>query len=256
MIVFLDIFVDEEFYYMMTSQTSLYASQFCKKHTILPRYARARNWKDVTNDEMRQFIALQVLTGIVKKPEISQYWSTDPFLRSPIFYEVMPRNRFQSITKFLHFNHNSKHDIHAPTWDRLYKARPLAEYLVGKFKAMYTPDKNLSLDEELLLWKGRLGFKQYIPNKRSRFGIKMFSLCEVSWYLWNSFVYLGKETIMSNEEQEYIKKLGKSGAVVPKLMADLYGNSITCMLTTGTPVKNCFITLKKMVLVALQWVTS
>ena len=44
---------------------------------------------------MRQFIALQVLTGIVKKPEISQYWSTNLFLRSPIFNEVMPRNRFQ-----------------------------------------------------------------------------------------------------------------------------------------------------------------
>ena len=28
---------------------------------------------------------------------------------------------------------------------------------------------------------------------------------------------------MSNEEQEYIKKLRKSGAVVPKLIADLYG---------------------------------
>ena len=28
---------------------------------------------------------------------------------------------------------------------------------------------------------------------------------------------------MSNKEQEYIKKLGKSGAVVPKMMADLYG---------------------------------
>ena len=44
---------------------------------------------------MRQFIALQVLTGIVKKPEISQYWSTNLFLRSPIFNEVMPRNPFQ-----------------------------------------------------------------------------------------------------------------------------------------------------------------
>ena len=42
-------------------------------------------------------------------------------------------------------------------------------------------------------------------------------------YLWNSFLYLGKEAIMSNEEQEYVKKLGKSDAVVPKLMADLYG---------------------------------
>ena len=91
--------------------------------------------------------------------------------------------------------------------------------MVGKFKAA----KNLSIDEQLLLWKGRLGFKQYISNKRSRFGIKIFSLCEFSGYLWNSFVYLGKEVIMSNEEQEYIKKLGKSGAVGPKLMSYLYG---------------------------------
>ena len=91
---FLDIFLDEEFYNMITIQTNLYASQFCKKHTILPRYSRVRNCKDVTNDEMRQFIALQVLIDIVKKSEISQCWSTDRFLRSPIFNEVMPRNRF------------------------------------------------------------------------------------------------------------------------------------------------------------------
>ena len=66
MIDFLDIFVDEELYNMTTTQTNLYASQFREKHTILPRYSRGRNWKDVTNDEMRQFTALQVLTGIVK----------------------------------------------------------------------------------------------------------------------------------------------------------------------------------------------
>ena len=223
MIDFLDIFLDEEFYNMITTQTNLYAFQFREKQTILSRYSRARNWKDVTIDEMRQFIALQVLTGIVKKPEISQYWSTDAFLRSPIFNEAMPRNRLQSLNEFLHFNDNSKYDIHDTTRDRLYKVKLLVEYLVGKFKAAYTPDKNLSIDEQLLLWKGRLGFKQYIPNKGSRFGLKIFSLCELSGYLWNSFVYLGKEAIMSNEEQEYIKKLGKSGAVVPKLMADLYG---------------------------------
>ena len=63
---------------------------------------------------------------------------------------------------------------------------------MGKFKSVYTPDKHIAIDEELLLWKERLGFKQYIPNKRARFGIKMFSVCEVSGYLWNSFVYVGK----------------------------------------------------------------
>ena len=116
---------------------------------------------------MRQIIALHVLNGIVKKPEISQYWSTDPFLRSSIFNEVMSRNQFQSITEFLHFKDNSKYEIHYPTRDKLYKVRPLVEYLVGKFKAAYTNHENLSIDEKLLLWKDTLALKQNIANERS-----------------------------------------------------------------------------------------
>ena len=85
---------------------------------------------------------------------------------------------------------------------------------------MYTPDKNIAVDEELFFW---LGFKQYIPNKRSRFGIKMFSICEASGYLWNSFVYLGKEANLSDVDKQLEKDLGKSGAVVPKLISDLFG---------------------------------
>ena len=69
--------------------------------------------------------------------------------------------------------------------------------------------------------KGRLEFKQYIPNKRTRFGIKMFSLCEVSGYLWNSFVYLGKNYHPTENKINYERELGKSGAVVPKLMPSL-----------------------------------
>ena len=106
--------------------------------------------------------------------------------------------------------------------------RPVVDYFVEKFKTVYIPEKTISIDEELLLWKGGHGFKQYIPNKCSRFEIKIFSLCEVSGYF-----YLGKKAIVSPEEAAVQKELGKSGAVVPKLMSDLYG--------TGIRVKNYFI---------------
>ena len=61
----------------------------------------------------------------------------------------------------------------------MYKIRPVVEDLVNKFKIVYKPENHVSIDEEFLLWKGSLGFKEYIPNKRARFGIKMFSLCKV-----------------------------------------------------------------------------
>ena len=43
------------------------------------------------------------------------------------------------------------------------------------------PEREICLDESLLLFKGRLHFRQYLPAKKSRLGIK-FSTC-VSLYL-------------------------------------------------------------------------
>ena len=220
---FLNIFLDDEFYDILTYQTNLYATQYLQSKHDLPPHSRFQRWKNVSSAEMKQFLSLYLLTGIVRKPEMNQYWSTNPMLKTPIFNNVMSRNRFQLILEFFHFNDNSKYDVNDPKRDRLFKIRPVVDYLLEKFKSAYTPSKNISIDEELLIWKGRLGFKQYIPNKRARFGIKMFSICEDVGYLWNSFVYIGKDALETPEEQALAKQLGKSGAVIPKLMSDLYG---------------------------------
>ena len=190
----------------------------------LPPHSRFQKWKDVSVTEMKQFIALYLLTGIIRKPGVNLYWSTNPLLKTPFFNNVMPRNRFRLIFEFFHFNDNSNYNLQDPNRDRLFKICPVLDCLMDKFKSVYTPDKHIAIDVELLLWKGRLEFKQYIPHKRARFGIKMFPVCEVSGYLWNSFVYVRKNANETFEEQAFVKELGKSGAVVPKLMNDLYGN--------------------------------
>ena len=40
--------------------------------------------------------------GHVRKDHIKDYWSTDPYLETPIFSKVMSRNRFQQILQLLH----------------------------------------------------------------------------------------------------------------------------------------------------------
>jgi len=80
--------------------------------------------------------------------------------------------------------------------DRLYKVRPLLDYLFEKFQSVYGIQQDVSVDESLLLWKGRLVFKQYLPLKRSRFSIKLFKLCESSTgytYRFHVPVYVGKD---------------------------------------------------------------
>lgn len=56
------------------------------------------------------------------------------------------------------------------------------------------PTDSLCIDESLVKCIGRLSFKQYIPNKRDRFGIKEFKLCIPPCYIIGMKVYVGKET--------------------------------------------------------------
>ena len=142
------------------------------------------SWEDVTTIEIKKVFTLCLLMGVVQKPQLHLYWSQDPLFKASIFNVVMPRNQFQAITFFLHFADNSDYDVNDPNLDRLYKVRAVIEYIVDRFRSVYVPNEFVYIDEELLLWKGRLSFKQYISNKRSRSGIKLFSPCETNGFIW------------------------------------------------------------------------
>ncbi|CAF1034879.1 unnamed protein product [Didymodactylos carnosus] len=65
-----------------------------------------------------------------------------------------------------------------------------------------------------MLWKGRLNFKQYIPSKRHRFGVKLFILCDChTGFIMNFIIYTGQQT-----EVKLDKELGMSGSIVMTLM--------------------------------------
>ncbi|XP_064631427.1 piggyBac transposable element-derived protein 4-like [Lineus longissimus] len=108
----------------------------------------------------------------------------------------MPCDRFLLLCKFLHFADNTMMDPGIPNVSRkLYKLYPILNHLRQKFKSVYQPEQEIAIDESLMMWKGRLGWKQYIPSKRARFGIKSYELCESqSGYIWDFFIYTGQDT--------------------------------------------------------------
>ena len=57
-----------------------------------------------------------------------------------------------------------------PGHDKLYKVRPLIESLNTAFRDIYYPTCELSVDERMVGFKGRLGFKQYLPLKPTKMG--------------------------------------------------------------------------------------
>jgi hypothetical protein len=44
--------------------------------------------------------------------------------------------------------------------------------------AQFSPFQDLLIDQSMVLFKGRLMFKQYIKTKRHKFGINLYMLCD------------------------------------------------------------------------------
>lgn len=212
---FVEIFLTNELIDLITLQTNLYARQYIGER---PNSYREKQWRPVTNEEIVQFLAITILIGVHGLPGLQDYWSTDGLFYNPVFHASMGRNRYQLILKFIHFNDNSGYNADDPDRDRLYKVRPLLDYLIKRFQEVYYPTREISIDEQLLKFKGRLQFKQYIPNKRSRFGIKFFTLCDKKGYVYNTTIYAGKQTAADDVN------VGKSGAIVLKLLDPILNN--------------------------------
>ena len=67
------------------------------------------------------------------------------------------------------------------------------DYCNEKFQSICTPRKYILSDKSLLLWKGRLSWKQSILTKHARFGFKMYLVNEPgSGYIYKSLLYTGK----------------------------------------------------------------
>lgn len=65
------------------------------------------------------------------------------------------------------------------------------DLLRNRFKTVYYPSEDITVDESLVLYKGRLMFKQFIKTKRARFGIKMYELASAEGIMIDFLIYQG-----------------------------------------------------------------
>lgn len=90
---------------------------------------------------------------------------------------------------------------------------------MSKFKHFVHAGEYICIDESLMPFKGRLSFKQYVPSKRARFGVKFYILvdCETKAVL-ALLPYQGKKTIFTVLRETF----GVGGSVVLTLLEDGY----------------------------------
>ncbi|XP_077971708.1 uncharacterized protein LOC144425849 [Styela clava] len=106
-------FLDNDFWDNITSQTNLYAEQEKQRigDSATPR-SYVSEWKPVTVAEIKVFLGIILVMGLVKKPLLRTYWSKKPMYASSFCSSLMPRDRFLSILTFLHLNDNTQWVYH------------------------------------------------------------------------------------------------------------------------------------------------
>ncbi|UYV75531.1 hypothetical protein LAZ67_13000529 [Cordylochernes scorpioides] len=69
------------------------------------------------------------------------------------------------------------------------------EAFVYNCKKLYTPGEYNTIDEKLIPFRGRCGFRQYMPNKPAKYGLKIYTISDARiFYTFNFEIYCGKQT--------------------------------------------------------------
>lgn len=158
-------------------------------------HGRATNgdcWTSVTLPELQAFLGLLILAGVYRSQgeSIKSLWSEGT--GQAIFLAAMTRKMFEKIAAAIRFDDKQSR----PRW--LKHNKLAAIWLVWDRWApwlwlLYNPSVEISVDEQLVSFKGRCRLQQYIPSKPARYGIKVWVACDArTSYAWRIAVYTGK----------------------------------------------------------------
>ncbi|XP_056645803.1 piggyBac transposable element-derived protein 4-like [Diorhabda sublineata] len=204
----------------IANQTNLYF-QFVNAQNSSKEKSRLKRWKDTDFKELYCFSAINLLMSQVKKTRLNDYWSQEWLRSTPAFAQIMSRDSYLLLLRLLHFTDNTSSRV---ATDSLRKIRIIVDHLKHTFRETFIPYQNICIDESLMLFKGRLFFKQYIPSKRHRFGIKLFMCDCKTGYILDFIIYTGVTTEIVNFD---IANLGKSGNTVLTLISNYLNKGYT-----------------------------
>ena len=164
-----------------------------------PRTKGGPMWKDVDRSDIRGWLGICILMGCKRLPSVRQYWMrSQPFLYCQLISSIMSLGRWEQIMRCLHLVDNSSivRDVNDPRFDRIAKTRWLVEMFVKVSKEIYNLEKEITVDECVIPYKGRYCFiRQFMPDKPVRFGIKVWLLASSkSRFVWQMEVYFGEGT--------------------------------------------------------------
>lgn len=152
----------------------------------------ARIWYDTNSNEIYALIGILIYAGVHKNwdERLDELYRLD---NRPFYRAAMSLQRVQQLLRFLRFD-NYQTRAERLKEDKLAAFRDVWNMFLANIKGPYKPSSFLTIDEQLVLTRGRCSFRQYIPSKPGKYGIKIFWICDaLNSYPLKAEVYVGKQ---------------------------------------------------------------
>jgi hypothetical protein len=152
----------------------------------------ADSWIEITEVELKAYVGLLLLAGVYRSAAeaTEELWHTTDGRK--IFRAVMSNRRFMNISTVLRFDDKETRSVRRRN-DRLAPIRDVFDLWVETLSKSFVPYSNVTIDEQLVPFRGRCSFRQYMKSKPAKYGIKLWILCDsTTSYALNVQVYTGR----------------------------------------------------------------
>lgn len=180
-----------------------------EKFTSEQRYIQ-----DTNKTELMALFGLLYFAGVLKDAHLSleDMWSEK--FGVAIFRLTMTKNRFEFLLTCLRFDDKSTR-AERKVLDKFAPIREIWDLFIQNCEENYTPYEYVTIDEQLLSFRGRCPFKMYLPSKPDKYGLKIIMMCDAKTsYMCNAIPYIGKDTTRDPREgsvpTQYVIKLTRS----------------------------------------------
>ncbi|XP_060780363.1 piggyBac transposable element-derived protein 4-like [Neoarius graeffei] len=178
-------------------------------------------WKDLDETDLDAYFGVLILAGVFKSKGEATESLWDKETGRELFQSTMSLQTFNIISRTIRFDVRDDRPVRQQR-DKLAAIRTVWDKWVARLPLLYNPGPNVTVDEQLMPFRGRCPFRQYIPSKPAKYGIKIWAACDsASSYAWNLQVYTGKCRGGAPEKNQGMR-------VVLDMAQGLSGHNITC----------------------------
>ncbi|XP_068212619.1 piggyBac transposable element-derived protein 4-like [Palaemon carinicauda] len=131
----------------------------------------------ISLENLSAYYGLRLLAGVYKSHGESLRSLWDDIYGRPIFRATMSLETFMKYSGFIRF-HDKETRARRRSADKLAPIRDIWNIWVERLPLMYNISSTVTINEQLLPFRGKYPLRQYIPSKPDRYGIKIWAACD------------------------------------------------------------------------------